>query len=164
MTIKYRVRTRPGDLGEFITTLPLRTRGIATVAAAEYLLGNDQRGLRHMVKYRYITRKKAYGKTFVSDKQRRYVMARIRSGKITPGRSNRSGTISRAWRLKGKGAKTTIVNDAKGADFVLGDRRQARQPALVGHHKITAVIKSNAKGSIQAADRGVQKYIMSKEK
>ena len=164
MVIKYRVRTRPGDLGEFISTLPYRTRGLATEAAADFIIGDENHGLKHEPKYRYVTRKRAYGKTFVSDKQRKYVMAMIKSGKITPGKANRTHAISNAWRKKNSKTKTTIMNDAEGVEYVMGDKKQARQPALVGWRKISVIVKTNTPGAMKAADKAVTRYIKSKVK
>lgn len=165
MPVKFRTRTRPPDLNKFLSTLPRAARGIAAEASAEYIIGNERRGLKHYPNYKYITRKRAYGKTFSSDKQRKYVMARIRQGKITPGKANRTYAIRNAWRTKGKGAKVTIVNDANGVKYVFGDsqgRAQANQIRLVGWRTMVQVAKDNVKGAIRAADRAVQNYINSK--
>ena len=82
-------------LQAFFKKLPPAARKIAAPEIAIHLIGDDNRGLKHYVGYKYVSRKSAYGQTFSSDKQRRYVMAKIRSGEITPGRSNRSDKLSR---------------------------------------------------------------------
>jgi hypothetical protein len=88
-------------------------------------------------KYRYISRAQAYPNApykpgYFSARQWRYVMARIHSGEITPGRSQRTGTLARSWRQIGKGESAFLVNQAPYASYVVGDGEQARQPDLVG--------------------------------
>jgi|APSaa5957512622_1039677.scaffolds.fasta_scaffold13554_1 hypothetical protein len=130
--IKYRTRSRPKNLGEFITTLPLRTRGIATEAAAEYLLGNERRGLRYYPRRRP---KQKYVRTF-----------KLRNG----------------WQLLGEGAKARVENNVPYAPFVQGERQAWMHAGR--WRPYTKVAEDNTKGMIQAADRKVQKYIMSKSK
>jgi len=163
--IKYRTRTRPPDLADFISSLPRNTRGIATEAAAEYIVGDKSHGLKHYPRYKYITRKRAYGKTFVSASQRRYVMAGIRAGRITPGYPRRTGQMQRGWEWVRRGTKTVIQNTEGAAKYVFGDSRglsQAKLNELAGWRKMTDIAESNMNGAIRAADREVQKYINKK--
>jgi hypothetical protein len=132
----------------------------ASEAAAEYLLGNEQRGLRHLVPYKYVSRKKAYGKSFFTDKQRRWFWANVRDGTIAfPIHYQRTGTISSGWKTEGRGLVVKVVNRARGVGFVLGDKTQARQPAMVGHRKISEVIASNFAGMIRAAQQAVNRIL-----
>ena len=162
--ISVRVRYKPPNLAEFITSLPRNVRGIATEGAADYIIGEGRHGLKHYPPYKWVTRRRAYGKTFVSDKQRRYVMAMIRKGRIDPGAPHRTGIIQRGWKKVGRGAKVKIVNDARGVEWVHDDKKQARLNALVGWRKTSEIVKSNERGAIQAAQRAVDKYIQSKMK
>jgi hypothetical protein len=148
---------------EFIDQLPRRVRGVATVAAAEYLVGNGMHGLRHYPAYKWITRKAAYGKTFVSDKQRRYVMAAIADGRIDPGAPHRTGRYQRGWMLEGEGAKTRIINEVDYARYVGGDE-QARLNRKVGWRMWDEIISTNYHGAIQAAERAVDRLINGKGK
>ena len=162
--IRTRARYNPPNLAEFISSLPRNTRGLATEAAADYLIGDGRHGLKHYPPYKWVTRRRAYGKTFVSAKQRRYVMAMIRAGRIDPGAPHRTGIIQRGWRKEGRGAKVKIVNDARGVEWVHDDKKQARLNALVGWRKTSVITQSNEHGSVQAAQRAVDKYIQSKIK
>lgn len=145
-------------LSSFIAGLSrfkLRFQGEAVAAAAVYLLGNEQRGLKHEAVYKYVTRKSAYGKTFVSDKQRRCVMAMIRSGEITPGTSNRTHAIQNGWKILYSGLGARIRNDAPGVGWVMGEN-QARQPAKVGWRSFDKVASDNRAGMSRAAAQAVQ--------
>ena len=141
--------------------VPVEIRKGAVEEATKYLIGDSSHGLKHMVKYSYVSRKDAYGHSFVSDKQRRYVMARIKEGSITPGRSNRTGGMVAGWGYtkQGGGYGATIYNKAKGAEFVYGDDTQANQIRMVGHRTISAVIKSNLAGAIMKVNEFVARWI-----
>lgn len=149
------------ELKTLFKRVPVEIRKIAVEVATEYIIGDSTHGLKHMVRYRYVSRKKAYGQTFVSDKQRRYVMAKIKSGEITPGRENRTWQMAAGWKYvkQGGGYGATIYNKAKGVKWVYGDDTQARQLKLVGHRTMGEVIKTNIKGAIQAVNRMVEKWI-----
>lgn len=142
------------------TRIQRETIPAATDAAADYLIGDERRGLRHLALYKYVSRKRAYGVTFFSEKQRRFVMAAIRDGRINPGVNNRTGAIPAGWKVEGRsGSIIRIVNRAPGVGFVQGDVSQARQPAMVGHRKVSDVIASNLKGMIRAAQQAVNRIL-----
>ena len=154
------------ELKALFKRVPVEIRRIAVEVASEYLIGDSTHGLKHMVKYKYVSRKAAYGQTFSSDKQRRYVMAMIRSGEITPGRENRTWEMVAGWKYtkQGGGYGATIYNKVKGAKWVYGDDTQAKQIGMVGHRKISDVIKTNIRGAMQAVNRYVEKWIKQNNK
>ncbi len=160
--------TRLKDLSpiitDFIATTQKGARTVAAVAAADYLIGDGRHGLKHYVAYKYIRRRTAYGKTFVSDRQRRYVMARIREGTIDPGVPHRTGNLQRAWTRRGAGTDVRIVNTDPAVLPVMGDEVQARLNRLVGWRVVSAVIDSNLDGALQASARAVDKYYTEKTK
>lgn len=133
-------------------------RGVAVHAANVYLIGNDQRGLRHYVNYRYVSRKSAFGQTFKSDRQRRFVMARIAEGSITPGRSNRTNGIKEGWIIQGSSTQERIVNAVPGVNYVFG-KQQSRQIQKVGWRKTTDIIQTNIAGMARAAQLAINKLI-----
>lgn len=143
----------------FISSLPKHLRGIATKAMAEWFIGDGRRGLKRYPPYKYITRRMAYGKTFVSDRQRRYVMARIREGSIAPGVPHRTGNYQRGWQMINKGVQTQIVNNVPYAGFVGGDEQQARLNKRVGWNTVSEIITSNMKGAVRAAHAAIREYI-----
>lgn len=160
MQIKFDVRGIE-KIQAFLKSVPRGTLRVALRAVGEWLIGTGQRGLRHYGAYKYVPRKKAYGKTFFSDRQRRYVMARIREGTIDPGAPHRTGRTQRGWYVRetngGYGLK--IGNPERGAYYSHHDERQARLNALVGWRKTAAIIASNVSGAIRHARAAVGKWI-----
>jgi hypothetical protein len=153
-------------LQAFFKSIPVELRKIAVEEGSKYLVGDETHGLKHIVSYKYVSRASAYGETFKSDKQRRYVMAKIKSGEITPGRENRTGSISAGWgyRKTGGGYSSVLYNKANGAEFVYGDDLQAKQLGMVGHRKMSEVIKTNMEGAMLAVRQAVSRWINAKNK
>lgn len=149
------------ELKKFLKELPRGTMRDGIKAAGEYLIGDDRHGLKHLVKYKYVSRKSAYGVTFFSDKQRRWFFWALGEGLINPGVDNRTGNTAAGWKMKttNNGYAAKLYNETQGAKYVMGDDTQARQPAKVGHRKMSDVISTNINGAIQAAERAVQKWI-----
>lgn len=147
---------------EWLKSIPRGVKGRALEAFTQYIVGNNQHGLKHYPPYKYVTRKKAYGQTFQSDKQRRYVMAKIKSGEITPGTSQRTGKQADSWGYKVYGTRANVYNTAYGSRYTVGNRTQARQPELVGWRKVKEIISSNFVGAMRAAQLAVNRYLKSK--
>lgn len=124
--------------------------------------GNYWHGLSHYPEYKYVTRAAAYGNTFVSDKQRRYVMARIREGSITPGKANRTFAMQRGWRATGTPYKNKVSNIMPYTKWVMGDNEQARQPAMVGWRKVGDIVATNLKGAMRHAISKLNEWVKSK--
>jgi hypothetical protein len=146
------------EFQSYISSLARNLRGIVTEAVSDYLIGDGRHGLKHYVPYRYVTRRAAYGKTFVSDKQRRFVMAMISEGRIDPGAPHRTGKLQRAWMKQGGGVGTRIINAADHAPFVMGTGTQARQPAKVGWRQVADIIETNIKGAIWHAESKIREW------
>jgi hypothetical protein len=160
--IDFNVRYSPTDLRQIITDLPRYLKGPMVEAASIYLVGDGTRGLKHYVQYRYVTRRSAYGTTFVSDRQRRFVMAMIRSGVFLPGYPRRTGNTQRAWVILHQGVRSRIMNPTAGAFYTVGDPGQSRHEEMVGWRRFGLIIASNEHGMIQAADREAQRIIREK--
>lgn len=109
------------------------------------------------VKYRYVSRKAAYGSTFVSEKQRRWFFAALRSGELEIP-YKRTGALRRAWRVVGAGRTGFIANDRPGAGFVMGDI-QSRHEGLVGWKKVEEVLQKRINQLLKAFSKGVDKAI-----
>ena len=162
------LRKSPG-LDEFSDSLPRMSRGLAVEAASEYIIGDERHGLKHEPKYLYVSRTTAYGQPFSSDKQRRWFFASLKAGvnvitgqSFTPGRENRTHTISEAWHTEGNSTNLRIVNDAEGVEWVMG-KKQARQPKLAGWRYYMDVIESNFSGAIRKAQSKVDEWIRSRK-
>ena len=144
----------------FIRALPRGTVKVGLQAFTEYIIGNMGHGLKHYQPYKYISLKKAYG-GFASDKQRRYVMARIREGSIDPGVPHRTGNTQRAWTMveTNGGYGYTIKNPTEGAYFTASDEGQANLNALAGWRKVSKVIEDNLAGAMRHALAAVNAYL-----
>jgi len=149
------------EFQEYIKKLPRGVKVSAMRAISEYVIGNKMRGLMHYPRYKYVTRKAAYGKTFVSDKQRRYVMAKIRSGRIDPGAPHRTGRYQRGWKQEPETSdwrRVHIQNEVPYAGWV-GGYNQARLNTKVGWRKAMAIVQTNINGAIRAGQKAVDDWI-----
>ena len=152
------------EFQDYIKALPRGVKITAMRAITEYVIGNPQRGLMRYPRYKYVSRKSAYGRTFVSDKQRRYVMAMIRKGKIDPGAPHRTGIYQRSWQAQEANndwRRVDVINTASHAEHV-GGPNQARLNAKVGWRKALAIVQTNINGAIQDAQRKVDAWIKAK--
>lgn len=151
-----------GELVDFINSTAPGARGAAAEAAGNYLIGDGRHGLKHYPAYKYVRRRQAYGKPFFSARQRKKVMAMIRSGEIDPGAPHRTGRLQRGWVLTGEGAQRIIKNTEPHVLPVMADEVQSRHERLVGWRMVSDVINSNLNGALQAAERAVIKYYREK--
>jgi hypothetical protein len=146
------------ELQAWLQSLGRGAKGEATRAVAEYIVGDQTHGLAHYSPYKYITMKKAYG-GFVSDKQRRYVMAMIGEGKINPGYPQRTGEMQRGWTYKQKGSAYTITNETPYAKYVVGDNDQSNMHNLIGWRKTAETIKDNLLGAYRHANAKLREWL-----
>ena len=162
MEIKFGIR-KVQEVNAFLKSLPRGTIRAALEAFAIYLIGDSRRGLKHDDPYKYVTRKKAYGRTFVSDAQRRYVMGAIARGEIRPGQRKNSPTKASGGyghRETRGGYGQTITNKEPGGYWTrIG---QPAQLKLVGWRAIEKVISDNLKGAIRSATAAANKYLAKK--
>jgi hypothetical protein len=108
--------------------------------------------------YKYVKFKTAYGGWF-SDKQRKYVMARIREGTIKPGTPNRSQQFAQGWDVLGYGRNSMIVNTTPYGPYLVDDAEQARMPQKIGWKKLGDTIKERMDEIMRRASAGVTKAI-----
>ena len=162
------------EIQAFFRKLPRGSLRAGMRAFGEYILGNEQRGLRHSEPYKYVSRESSYSDTkarfrngnpvpkgYFSAEQFFYVMSKIRTGEITPGTSQRTGESANAWTLveKNNGYKISLQNQTRAAFYTRADKGQARQPAKVGWRKTSAVVAANTAGAMRAANAAVKKWI-----
>lgn len=143
------------DVGRGIRTKAMR-------AAGEYLIGDGTHGLKHYPVYKYISVAESGG--WSSEKQRRYVMAMIKEGKIDPGYPHRTGELQRGWELRGwdKSVQWTITNETPYAKWVMGDSDQTVMHGMAGWRTMLTVIASNIRGAIRHAQAAVNEWLRSK--
>ena len=103
--------------------------------------------------YSYVSFKSAYGGWF-SDKQRKYVMARIKEGSIRPGTPNRSGRFGQGWKVIDKGTSSMIVNEVPYSGYLMGSG-QARMHKKIGWKQIPEWISNHMGNIIKAARQGL---------
>lgn len=144
--IRYKTkRFRVGEFGKRIKELPRRLRRPALLIYSNYML----RKFKLYPPYRYKSRGEAYPEVsgFFSEKQRRFVMAGIKSGRITPGRPNRTQALKNDWRIEGAENRDirsiSIVNDNPAAVFAYDPIYQARQLDLVGWKDVDEMTEEN---------------------
>jgi hypothetical protein len=117
--------------------------------------------LKEYPAYRYVSRVAAYGRSFVSDKQRAWFFWALGAGIIHPGQSNRTGALGKGWQIKQTGPKQIdLVNAVLYAKFVQGTaQEQARQPSMAGWDGITIWLRE-FKGEIgRVAMKPIEKWI-----
>jgi len=146
---------------KFISDLPRKVRGLATEAAAEYLIGDDRHGLKHYPSWKrlfrhdvykdvYFTAKdghKVYG--FSSLRQLRKVAAIM--NEKPPSEANRTFAYKNSWNVQGNGVKTVIYGTLPHEKWV--DRFSKK----IGWRSVSDIISTNYRGAIQAAERAIQK-------
>jgi hypothetical protein len=155
ISLRVSVRNIP-EWKAFLASIPYGVKGIAMRAFAVYVLGDSRHGLKHPAAYRYVSRKSAYGRTFVSAAQRRWFFAN--GAKVG---NFRTGKLMAAWSIGGNSTRLYLLNSAPYAGFVIGDG-QARQPQKVGWRKAMDVVLSNWNGGIAAAQRAVDAWLSRK--
>ena len=147
----------------YLNTVAHGTKSVAISALADYIIGDGTHGLKQYPRYKHVTRKAAYGRTFQSDKQRRWFFANLHEGNILPGYPRRTGRLQRGWDKKGSSTKITIFNREPYAKWVHGDRSQANLNALVGWRKTMDIVKSNVAGAIRHARAKVKEYLKTRK-
>jgi hypothetical protein len=151
------------EVRAFLRTIPLGVKNIAGKAAADYLVGNEQHGLKHYPPYKHVSYKEAYG-GFLSDKQRRYVMARIAEGTIDPGYSESNGYHRDAWHVTGEPPRYIIRNDVGYSGYLVGDdftggNQQSHMMKLKGWRTVGKNLSDNMTGAFRAAIMAVNKWM-----
>ena len=93
---------------------------------------------------------------WTSDKQRRFVMAKLRE----QGQAwyTRTQTLSRGWKLEGKGQSQIIRNDVPYTEFVQ-DRNQIQGHRVRGWMTVNTMLKEKGKNILKKFDQGVKKAL-----
>ena len=166
MNIRYNI-VNADKVAEYIKSLPPGIKAAAMRAISEYVIGDKNHGLKHDVRYKYVSRKRAYGKVsaappgYFSWKQFRYVMAKLHSGEMKIGRENDPTKYSQSWRWEQKNSQWDRTEVQGRVPF---DRFPSRQNKLVGWRHYLEVVQSNMKGAMQEAQRKVDEFIKKGQK
>jgi hypothetical protein len=85
--------------------------------------------MRKYPEYTYVSRKEAYGKTFQSDRQRRWFFAALRSGELKIPYP-RTQTLQRGWKLEPRGSEEISLRNATSYGKYVQNSPQARMMTL----------------------------------
>jgi hypothetical protein len=159
MTYKIDVRGVK-EVTDFLKSVPLGTIRAALSAAAEYLVGNDRRGLKHQPPRVQHGPGNPY--KWQSEKQRRAYFATNGFGGGIP--YKRTGK-SKQWTVKAQngGYQAQITSGAPYEQFLRGQNQQ-RGHAADGWRKIEAIITTNLRGMTRAANQAVARWLKAKKK
>jgi len=160
--ISFKVRGLE-EVERFLKALPRGTMRAAIKAFSEYILGNEQHGLRHYVPEKRVTRTQAYGRPFQTDKQRRWFFANLKSGELKIP-YQRTGKLRDNWVLQGNEYQKNIKNKLPYAPYVMGIAGQSRMSRKIGWKSWIEVVQNNMKGAMRAANQAVARWIKTKGK
>ena len=169
MQVRFRIRNVEA-VQSFLRAIPRGAVKVAIEAFTEYIVGNEQHGLKHPDPYKFVKRKSAYGSVssdgapdgYFSWKQFRYVAWKTKGFTENMGSASfRTGNSTSAWKAEPRndGYRYTITNPTPGAYYTRDDYGQARQPAKVGWRKVSAVLADNYLGGIRSAVAAVKRYL-----
>ncbi len=151
LEIRYKAkRFRVNEFAERLRELPKKFRRPALLVYSKYML----KQFRLYPRYRYVSRRSAYPEVdgFFSDKQRRFVMAKIASGEIRPGSPHRTQALKDDWRIEGESGRDiqaiSLVNSNPAAVFAYHPIYQARQLDLVGWKDVNEMTEENANDAL----------------
>jgi hypothetical protein len=166
MNIKFNVRGLE-EVKAYLKSLPRALKDTAMKAFTEYLIGNQSHGLKHYSPYKYVMRKRAYGQTFKSDKQRRFkqrrfVMAAIKEGRIDPGVPHRTGKGQRGWQMAKTPRGYSISNNEPSMYYSMSDTGQANLNRMAGWRNVAKAIADNMAGAMRHANAAVKALLSRK--
>jgi hypothetical protein len=148
---------------EFLNNLDKSVKDIAGAGVSEYLIGDESHGLKHYPLYKHVSWAEIGG--FVSDKQRRFVMAMIGKGEITPGISQSNGYFRDAWQYKKQGPNYIITNDVGyGPYLVSASGWQSKMAKAHGWRTTLENMRDNADGAIRHAVAKINEWMKSHAK
>ena len=163
MNIRYSVQNAD-KVAEWVKSLPRGIKAAVMRAISEYVIGDSpdppgagRHGLRYDIKYKYISRKQAYPPSgWQSDKQRRYVMAALKSGEIKIGRKNTPTDYSQSWRWEQENSQWDRTKITGKLPF---DRFPSRHNMLAGWRHWSKVVETNMTGAIRSAQKAVDEFL-----
>ena len=142
------------ELEDKLNKLPIEVANEALSEVQDYMVNV----LRMYPPKNYVTRKQAYGKTFQSDRQRRWFFANLREGNITVPYKRTQG-LAKGWHKVRSGITGYIANWQPYAVYVMGDRKQSRHEALVGWKRISDIIKERMDKMSKIVDAAAKKVL-----
>ena len=123
-------------------------------------VGEFVRGkLQRYPPYKYVSRRTAYGKTFQSDRQRRWFFAALRSGELQIPYV-RTRTLRNSWILAdAPGGDMVLRNIVPYAGYVQKESSQSRMMRLRDWTTEERVVQENAAGIGRTADESYNRVL-----
>jgi len=149
------------EIQAFLRTVPRGTIRVAIDAIADYLLGNERRGLKHSPPRVQHGPGNPY--KWQSEKQRRAYFATDGFGGGILYR--RTGKMAESWqkRATNDGYRMSLKNASSYAQYVQGDRQQTGH-AADKWRKVAAIISTNMTGAMRAANQAVERWLKARNK
>lgn len=129
----------------------------AAAAGVENADGYILNSIKIYPPYSYVSMAQVGG--FKSDAQRRYVMAQIAQGNITPGEPNRTQRLAQGWRLLGKGRNQIIVNEVPYAPYEHEISQQSQMHMLQGWQVLPEFLHNRMGEIVRRFEAGVKNAI-----
>lgn len=138
------------ELADKLDQLPPAAGDAGVESANDYIINVEQT----YIPYQHVSISQQGG--WASDKQRRYVMARIREGSISvPYR--RTQTLRKGWQRLGSGVNQIVVNQVPYAGYVKDIQSQSKGHMLGGWEVWQNEIRERAEEITRRFDAGVDK-------
>ena len=156
-TLSFKVRGVE-KLQEFLKSLPYGTKKAAIEAAAEYLVGDENHGLK------YEPERVEHGEgnpyQWQTEKQRRAFFATNGCGRGIP--TVRTHDLSNGWTYVplNNGYDCRITNKTTYATYIQGKTQQVGHAADLWR-RVGKIVSDNTAGAMRAAQQAVDRYVKS---
>lgn len=141
------------EVQKMLDKFPDEARAAAGEEVANYLLNVFQT----YPPPKYVTRAKAYGVTFFTERQRRWFFAALNSGEIQVPYKRTQG-FRRSWQIVGEGEDIGVLSDAPYGHFLVGERKeQSRHAREIGWKSVSETIKDKMDKIKKKIDVGIKK-------
>jgi hypothetical protein len=148
------------QLDKMLSSLPDQLADPVVEAVGDYLISSFQ----IYPPYKHVKRKAAFGKTFFSDKQRRWFFWRFRdeiANDTPPPWGKRTQTFRRGWKKIGKGRSLIIANEVPYGPFLKGPGEQSRLAILEGWQDMNTDTASRKQRINEVAQGALKKALKS---
>lgn len=140
------------EIAEKLNQIPPEAQDAGVESANAYIVNFEQA----YAPYTYVSVEQAGG--WKSERQRRYVMARIREGSIQVP-YQRKQTLRKGWRVEGNGRNQIVVNEVDHAAVVKDIKSQSRGHMLRGWDVVQTEIQERVDEIVRKFDAGVKEAL-----
>lgn len=139
------------ELVSKLNKLPKEAQDFGVETANTYILDL----MRIYAPYQYISRK-ILG--WASERQRKFVMAKISKGEIDVPYKRTQG-LRNNWKTVGEGKNQIVVNETPSAQYVMSEGKQSHRFSLMGWETEVTRINTHMPKILQKFEEGVKKAI-----